>query len=224
MTEQLLKVKSINLTPNEEHFFNNHILSNPSCKKIKSELNLIKINSFDSKTRMVLRNIINKNSATNLVLLSSNPEHSLLAWKINALYFIKLPLNSRDIYQCLNRLMILENTRKDLETLKINYSGGTELIHPSEINIISGKGNYCDFYTTQQRNKLTFSTRIQKVGQMLNHIPYLVRLNTSTIVNVNNIVKLEKDFAYFKGKQAAAVKISRRVNYKLREELFWINI
>lgn len=223
MTTKNTTITNINLSEKEYAHIKKHILKNPACQNLDIHINLFKLKELDLEVRTKIRSLINSNPEHKLVLLSSKPEHSLFAWRINAFYFIEFPINDRRIYQLSNRMVEANNSRKDFETLKISYSGGVKLIHPSNINIIRGKGNYCDIYSTQQTNKMTFSIRIQKLSNLLSHVPYLVKLNSSTIANINNLTKLEKDYAFFKGSKPTAVKISRNVNDRLKKELHWIN-
>lgn len=95
------------------------------------------------------------------------------------------------------------------------------MVNTSNISVINGKGCYCKFYFSNDRPAL-YTLRISDLENRLWEIPELIRLNRSLIVNLNNLLRIEGNTAWFKGDKVVKLILGKRTITRLKKELIWL--
>lgn len=181
----------------------------------------IHLNDLNYENRKLLRQTINKYPSALLVISSGNDQIAKFAWKVNAFHFLSLPVSSAQLKTLKQKLQF--NTRQSSENdkLKLPVKGGFDLIHPNEVCVIQGMGNYCQFYFREAKPKL-YTARIGQVAEYLEFTPFICRINKSLIININHLTKIINGQAVFVGNPRVQINLSQRSVSAIKKELFWI--
>lgn len=211
-----------NLPPNEFNNISSYLKTGIADNKIdRTEVIFVRISDLKRGNRWELRKAINNNIDSNLILLSANSGVAKFAWKIQTLQFLSYPVSTNQLNILRLKLNNISLKRRDEEKLKINFEGGFHMIHPSEISLIQGKGNYCRFFFKEKKSIFP-TARISKVYKKIQNFPYLIRINKSLVINVNHLTKIENGTVFFIGESQVQLKLNRRVVSSIKKELLWL--
>jgi DNA-binding LytR/AlgR family response regulator len=181
-------------------------------------ITFIQLSDLSHDNRLLLRKTINGNSQKKLIIVSSNAFVSVLAWRIDALYFLYLPLSEGKLRQLGNKI----NTTIGLvKQLKLTFKGGFRMVKTINISVINGKGCYCKFFFTNDKPSL-YTARISDIEKRIGEAPVFIRINRSLIVNINNLLRIEGNSAYFSGQIPIKLVLGERTISKLKKEVLWL--
>jgi DNA-binding LytR/AlgR family response regulator len=180
---------------------------------------LVQITNLSQKSRWLVRRAINRNPNAKVILFSENITVGHFAWQIGAFYFSTYPLQEVALQALHQRI---ESVAPTTRRLRLNYKGGFKLVHPLSISVIRGQGNYCQFYFKDEQPQL-YTVRIHDMDRKLSAVPYLCRINKSLIININNLSKIEKGYAFFGGKPATQLKLNTKTLALIKKKLLWLD-
>lgn len=187
------------------------------------ELGFIYLSNMSIASRQYLRKEINRPIQRSLVLLSEDDRVASLAWRINALFFIKLPVDITQIGNLCSRVFnFSESDFHPVNRLSINFKGGAKIISINDIVMIEGKGNYCKFSYVDGTADL-FTIRIKAVMDRLSYSIDFISLNKSLIINMKNLFKIDHNIAYLRGDPVIKAKLSRLTLKRLKENILWVD-
>lgn len=189
-------------------------------KEPTNEHLLVHIMDLSQESRWFVRRAINKYPKSKVILFSENKAVAHFAWEIGAFYFSSYPLHE-EILKSLKQRINARIQQQHSKRLRLNFKGGFKLIHPLSVSVIQGKGNYCKFYLKDERPQL-YTVRINEINHKLNFVPYLCRINKSLIININNLSKIEKGYAFFGGQPATQLKLNAKTLALVKKKLLWL--
>ncbi|MEI6508191.1 MAG: LytTR family DNA-binding domain-containing protein [Bacteroidota bacterium] len=137
---------------------------------------------------------------TKILFITAHPEFAVKAFEYNTIDYIIKPISFDRLKNALSRVGGIEHDEKaEKETtgrfaignmVLMNINGELKFIKIKEINFIEAKGNYT---TISMQDGTSFSTYgLIKVWEDKLPIDDFFRIHRSTIVNLNNIAKIEK--------------------------------
>jgi len=156
------------------------------------DIDLHGVNALD-----ILKNL---KSNTKIIFITAHPEFAVKAFEYNTIDYILKPISFDRLKSALNRINVFELSDKvEKEAagrfainnmVLMNIEGELKFIKIKEINYIEAKGNYT---TICMIDGSIFSTYgLIKVWEDKLPKDDFFRIHRSTIVNLNNIVKIEK--------------------------------
>ncbi len=184
----------------------------------KKNVIFLQLNDLSYANRMTLRKTINGNLSSRLIIISSNSLVSILAWRINALFFLDRPFSEGKLRVLGNKL---NSSNRLVKKLKLTFKGGFKLVATNHISVINGKGCYCKFFFTNDKPSL-YTARISDIEKRIWEVPELIRLNRSLIVNTNNLLRIEGNSAFFAGQNPIKLVLGERSISKLKKEVLWL--
>lgn len=209
-------MKNFNLSPKDFDVINN-LLTVYCRRKVPDELLFLRVRDLSLPNRILLRKAINANTGNPLIILSSNVNVSLFAWRVRAFHFLSYPVTKSQLRLLSKKI---RSERPGIHRLKVTYKGGERIIDMSNISVINGKGSYCEFFFKTNRPEL-YTVRIGSVGNHCEAVPYMFRVNKSLIINVNNISKIEGNCLFFSGAKPLKIALGQRSIAKVRKEVIW---
>jgi DNA-binding LytR/AlgR family response regulator len=212
--------RNINLHPSELDVVLQVIKSDIYNDILSADVSLIYLRSLTSQERLLLRQTINRNPDSSIIVLSENPLVAKFSWKINAFHFLDYPLKESELKNLKVKLIQRLNERRDLEKLKMSFKGGFDLLHPEDICVVKGEGNYCKFYFRNDKPKI-YTGRIGSINSKLLDFPYMIRVNNSLIININHLAQITKNDAIFTGSPKVTIKLSDNSVRSIKKQLFW---
>lgn len=185
-------------------------------------LTFIYIEEDTIENRVLLRKSLNSNFKGNYVLVSKNPNISLLAWKANLLAFVFID------EALLEALHLLNNRVKSFppilfpskSKLKLNYKGGVEFIDIEMICFCSGSGNYTEVYL-QNGKKKCMSYPLGEIEKRFFNINHINRIGKSFIVNYNRVKMVKRNRLVFKADVAMELVLSDTYIKRIKQNILW---
>ncbi|MCB0516373.1 MAG: LytTR family DNA-binding domain-containing protein [Chitinophagales bacterium] len=182
---------------------------------------LVIIKDLLEDSRWTLRKAVNKYEGAHFIILSSRESVAKFAWNIGVFHFLSYPLDLEQLKLLKIKINKEFYYRKDIEKLKLSFQGGFHLIHPNEISVIQGQGNYCKFFLKNHPPSL-YTIRIGNIAELLSAFPYMARIHKSLIINVNHLSQIKSNNAYFRGKPTVILKLSSKTVIAIKKQLLWI--
>lgn len=209
-------MKNYNLAPKDFDIISN-LLTAYCQRSIHDELLFLRVRDLSLENRILLRKAINANTGNPLVILSSNVNVSLFAWRVQAFHFLSYPVTKNQLRLLSKKI---RSERRSTHRLKVTYKGGERLFDMNNITVINGKGSYCEFFFKTDRPEL-YTVRIGNIGEHCEAVPYMFRVNKSLIINVNNLSKIEGNALFFGGEKPLKIVLGQRSIAKVRKEVIW---
>lgn len=209
-------MKNFNLAPKDFDVINS-LLTAYCRRNIPDGLLFLRVRDLSLSNRVLLRKAINANTGKPLVILSSNVNVSLFAWRVQAFHFLSYPVTKNQLRLLSKKI---RSERRSTHRLKVTYKGGERIINMNDISVINGKGSYCEFFFKTNRPEL-YTVRIGNVGEHCEAVPYMFRVNKSLIINVNNLSKIEGNCLFFGGEKPLKIALGQRSIAKVRKEVIW---
>lgn len=154
------------------------------------------------------------------ILCSENRDIANLAWQINSIHFLPLPLSRRSVALMIQK--VEQELAPSQSKLKFNFQGGCDIISPEEICYCAGDGNYTRVFLKGSK-VIMLSKKIKEIAAVLSPFPDLVRIGKSFIVNINNIQRLDDLEVSFKGLEGKnAIQFSPIYLKRIKEQLLWL--
>lgn len=209
-------MKNVNLPPKDFNKIGD-VLTAYCRRNLPEELVFLRVRDLSLSNRILLRKAINKNAGQPFVILSSNVNVSMFAWRVSAFHFLSYPVTKNQLRLLSKKI---RSQRKSVNRLKVTYKGGQRVIDMNNISVINGKGSYCEFFFKTNRPEL-YTVRIGNVGEHCEKIPYMFKVNKSLIINVNNLSKIEGNALYFGGEKPLKIMLGQRSIAKVKKEVIW---
>ena len=188
------------------------------CKRnVAEELLFLRVRDLSLANRILLRKAINANTSKPLVILSSNVNVSMFAWRVQAFHFLSYPVTKGQLLLLSRKI---STQKPNIQRLKVTYKGGERVIDMDNISVINGKGSYCEFFFKTNRPEL-YTVRIGNVGEHCEKVPYMFRVNKSLIINVNNLSKIEGNALFFNGEKPLKIILGQRSIARVKKEVIW---
>jgi len=138
--------------------------------------------------------------STKILFITAHPEFAVKAFEYNTIDYIIKPISFDRLKNALSRISNVEHEEKtEKESIGrfainnmvlMNINGELKFIKIKDINFITAKGNYT---TICMIDGTTFSTYgLIKVWEDKLPVDDFIRIHRSTIVNLNNIARIEK--------------------------------
>jgi len=143
-----------------------------------------------------LRKQLQRYGSSNFVLASEKLEASLLAWRLNCLYFILMPLNTVELKKAIARHQEEQTAQKTEQNIQFRDEQGIHNVRVSDILFIKADGNYSHLHLKDDK-RMVVSKQIQFIDQMLSDDASLVRIGRSFMINLSAIRKIEKGLIGF---------------------------
>jgi two-component system, LytTR family, response regulator len=138
--------------------------------------------------------------STKILFITAHPEFAVKAFEYNTIDYIIKPISFDRLKNALSRISNVEHEEKtEKESIGrfainnmvlMNINGELKFIKIKDINFITAKGNYT---TISMIDGTIFSTYgLIKVWEDKLPVDDFIRIHRSTIVNLNNIARIEK--------------------------------
>ena len=216
-----MKIININLNDADIGMISDFVRNRRKTVESENRLCFIRILSLDKTDRILLRKAINKHPHSNIVVLSDKDSVAKFAWKINVFHFLDYPIDERQLKNLRIKIVQNLNQRKDFEKLRMPFKGGFDLLHPDNICVLKGDGNYCRFYFRNDKPKI-YTGRIGNIADKLMEFPYMVRVNKSLIININHLIQIVGNEASFTGVPKVKIKLSENSVRIVKRALLWM--
>jgi two-component system LytT family response regulator len=146
--------------------------------------------------------LMNKNTKTYYIVISSFEEFALKALKLNVFDYLTKPIDITEFKNTIERLLskidqeeydVFHNPNQIEKKILVHTHEKTLFLEVNKILRIESDGSYCIFYTEGDEKKCYASKNLKFFEEKLMNNSFF-RLNRSNIVNVSKIVEIQKSF------------------------------
>ncbi len=175
------------------------------------------------KERILLRKIIQRAGALNVVIVSGNIKLAELAVSANVFHF--LYLSKAELFPAFtlfkDRVMLRKGQGNPSQKLKIAFKGGIDIIDTREICFCTADGNYTDIYLTNGKKK-TVTYQLNSLEKKLNFFPNFERIGKSFIINLNLVNKIKENTVFIQtDSEDLQLNLSPLYIKRLRKAFSW---
>lgn len=146
---------------------------------------------MSSMSGVELSNIIrDKNKTVDIVFTTAFLKYALHGYKVGALQYLMKPINTSDLYFCLDKTLERINDKQETPILVIETAKNTIKVDYNDIYYCIMFSPYIDIHTNLE--KITVRKRISEMEERLPS-KYFIRCHRSYIVNVSHINSITKN-------------------------------
>ena len=196
-------------------------------KSLKSQvphsLTYLYLKDDSLKSRLLLRNQVQKTGGLNLVVVSANPKAGGIAWAANVFHFLFLSdfnlFPAFTLFQ--DRLKKMSGIQPVPRKISIAFRGGMDVINTDEICFINADGNYTEIYLSAGIKK-TVTCQLNLIEKKLQAIPGFERIGKSFILNIGKVEKIKENTVFLKtDKEELKLNLSPLYIKRLKKSLSW---
>lgn len=155
------------------------------------------IPNFKISSRLFIQQL-SKRFPNLTIVLCSNVQFALDAWKFNLLYFLSFPISNSEINFALKKYLRKIN-KDEAIPLRIKINGENHLISPSNILFCKADGNYT-WVHSRNDGKYLVSLQLNKIVSRLSGNLGIQRVGKSYLINLDNILSIGKGKVLFNNK------------------------
>ncbi len=164
------------------------------------------------------KKIRESDSDTYLVFLTNSLEFMPEAFSLHAFEYMEKPVNRERVYALMDDILKLETDRNVSPTLEVTVNRAEIRIPYEDIVYIRSEGNYQEI-TDKDGNNFKTRMRFSDVSALLKDDPRFLTLLRGMLVNMDYIIKFDKDVCHIKENIRLPVNIKNAVTL----EKIWKN-
>ncbi len=191
-------------------------------KEFTEHICLIYLDSLNEKNRFLVRQTININQNSLIIILSSQVEIAKFAWEIGVFYFMDYPILKNQLDGLKLKLNQQYNVNENfLQKIIIPIKGGYDIINIKDICVIKGEGNYCKFYFHNNSPK-TYTARLSDIMSRISS-KSIIRVTKSLIINVDCLISIKNNEINFLGTPKVVIKLGLLTIRRVKKAILWLD-
>jgi two-component system LytT family response regulator len=147
-----------------------------------------------------------------VVFVTAYDDYAIKAIKAKAFDYLLKPINFDELKDLIHKMMtnIEQNKIKNLidDKIQVNVDHHIELINKSNVLYCQGDGNYCHIFLKNGKSYM-ISKKLKYMESQLNGESFM-RIHNSFIVNLNEVVQINKKETMLKLSNGKSIPVSRQ--------------